>query len=205
MFSAGNVEEKKRIGRLVAKDEVVLDCFGGIGYFVFPLLVHAQVRRVMACDLNAWSLQGMQRGAVLNKIAFHSVTSPTATLAHVTAPLVMYHGDVRDALPLYRHQVDRVHLGLLPSSQVAYESAVLALKPTGGWMHIHGNVEEFQVETWTATTVQELSDYFHQHYDTLWTVTPHRSTCVKSFAPHVHHWVLDMECRPSSPVPVPPE
>ena len=35
---------------------------------------------------------------------------------------------------------DRVLLGLLPSSEGAWGLAVRCLKPTGGWLHVHGNV-----------------------------------------------------------------
>lgn len=39
MFSSGNLSEKRRIGALDCADEVVVDLFAGIGYFVLPFLV----------------------------------------------------------------------------------------------------------------------------------------------------------------------
>lgn len=39
MFSSGNRSEKLRIGQLNCRDEVVVDLFAGIGYFVLPFLV----------------------------------------------------------------------------------------------------------------------------------------------------------------------
>ena len=36
----------------------------------------------------------------------------------------------------------RVNLGLIPSSDISWKTAVKALKPTGGVLHIHTNVEE---------------------------------------------------------------
>jgi tRNA wybutosine-synthesizing protein 3 len=39
MFSWGNLSEKLRMGRLNCKDEVIVDLFAGIGYFVLPFLV----------------------------------------------------------------------------------------------------------------------------------------------------------------------
>lgn len=39
MFSWGNLSEKLRMGSLDCRDEIVVDLFAGIGYFVLPFLV----------------------------------------------------------------------------------------------------------------------------------------------------------------------
>ena len=39
MFSWGNLSEKRRMARLSCTDEVIVDLFAGIGYFVLPFLV----------------------------------------------------------------------------------------------------------------------------------------------------------------------
>lgn len=39
MFSWGNLSEKLRIACLDCRDEVIVDLFAGIGYFVLPFLV----------------------------------------------------------------------------------------------------------------------------------------------------------------------
>jgi tRNA wybutosine-synthesizing protein 3 len=43
MFSWGNLSEKLRMARLDCKDEVIVDLFAGIGYFVLPFLVRCVV------------------------------------------------------------------------------------------------------------------------------------------------------------------
>lgn len=45
MFSSGNRSEKLRMGQLDCRDEVVVDLFAGIGYFVLPFLV-----KYVLCD-----------------------------------------------------------------------------------------------------------------------------------------------------------
>ncbi|XP_010655400.1 tRNA wybutosine-synthesizing protein 2/3/4 isoform X2 [Vitis vinifera] len=45
MFSWGNLSEKLRMGCLNCRDEVIVDLFAGIGYFVLPFLV----RKVIMC------------------------------------------------------------------------------------------------------------------------------------------------------------
>lgn len=39
MFSSGNLSEKCRIAQLDCADEIIVDLFAGIGYFVLPFLV----------------------------------------------------------------------------------------------------------------------------------------------------------------------
>lgn len=39
MFSWGNLSEKLRMAHLNCQDEVIVDLFAGIGYFVLPFLV----------------------------------------------------------------------------------------------------------------------------------------------------------------------
>lgn len=39
MFSWGNLSEKRRIAQLDCRNEVIVDLFAGIGYFVLPFLV----------------------------------------------------------------------------------------------------------------------------------------------------------------------
>jgi tRNA G37 N-methylase Trm5 len=54
-----------------------------------------------------------------------------------------------DTIPLHYYTIlyfyapgtaDRVSLGLIPSSEAGWPLAVRALKPTGGWLHVHANV-----------------------------------------------------------------
>ena len=39
MFSAGNVNERRRMGEVAKQDEVVLDLYAGIGYYTLPIPV----------------------------------------------------------------------------------------------------------------------------------------------------------------------
>lgn len=56
---------------------------------------------------------------------------------------------------------DRVSLGLLPSSQGGWQTALAALKPEqGGWLHLHHNVTDTMEGEWcqeTLTSLQELT------------------------------------------------
>ncbi len=48
MFSAGNVNERRRMGEVVAEGEVVVDLYAGIGYYTLPALVHGGRRSMRA-------------------------------------------------------------------------------------------------------------------------------------------------------------
>lgn len=136
----------------------------------------------------------------------------------------VHPGDNRIACP--RNVADRVNLGLLPSAEMSYKTACLALKKTtGGFLHIHANVrtekfEESKVRTetfsnifvdeetfscvnsswrnWCFSTAKSLAEIFGQiHPDQSWSIRLIRLNFVKSFAPHVAHLVLDVKCLPA--------
>ncbi|MQL85848.1 hypothetical protein Taro_018369, partial [Colocasia esculenta] len=69
MFSSGNFSEKLRIARLDCKDEVIVDLFAGIGYFVLPFLVRARARFVYACEWNPHALEALRHNLKINLVA----------------------------------------------------------------------------------------------------------------------------------------
>ena len=134
----------------------------------------------------------------------------------------VHSGDNRIVCP--RNVADRVNLGLLPSAEMSYLTACLALKEaTGGFLHIHANVRTEKVETevrtetfsnifiveetfscensswsrWCFSTAEILAKIFLEIYpNQSWSIYLVRLNFVKSFAPHVAHLVLDLKCSP---------
>ena len=72
MFSRGNISERSRILSMSFEGEVVLDLFAGIGYWAFPLVKRGA--KVYCCEWNPASIEGLKRGAILNKISFTEQT-----------------------------------------------------------------------------------------------------------------------------------
>lgn len=65
-------------------------------------------------------------------------------------------------LPL-QEVADRVSLGLLPSSQGGWATALAALKAdTGGWLHLHHNVTDTEEAAWCEETLATLQQLAHQ-------------------------------------------
>ena len=180
MFSSGNVTERRRIGAMNMQGEVVVDAYAGVGYYTFPMLVHAGAAHVHACEINPASIAGLRAGAAANDLLDR---------------LTVHEGDNQVALLGLKGVADRCHLGLLPSSEPVWEACLLALKPGGGVLHVHMNVEEERIETWSAATIETFESLVAKH-GLGFSVQATHVERVKWFAPRVRHVVLDLRFRP---------
>jgi len=186
MFSRGNITEKMRFGgQLVQPGEVVLDLYAGIGYFTLPALVHGRAAHVYACEWNPHAVQALHYNLRDNGVQDRATV--VVGDCRVTA---VEHGLI--------HICDRVSLGLLPSSEGGWRTAVRALKPdSGGWLHVHGNVPVQEMETWSRWLCVRLNDVARaEHAVVSWVVVLTHVEKVKSFAPTVNHYVADVVLGP---------
>ncbi|CAN6457580.1 unnamed protein product [Victoria cruziana] len=111
MFSWGNLSEKLRMSKLDCRNEIVVDLFAGIGYFVLPFLVKAGAKLVYACEWNPHALEALQKNVAANSVLDRCI---------------ILDGDNRIMAP--QGVADRVCLGLLPTSEDSWPTAVRALK-----------------------------------------------------------------------------
>ena len=77
--------------------------------------------------------------------------------------MTVHEGDNRASLTNLRGIADRCHLGLLLSSELAWEPCLLALKSSGGVLHVHMSVEEENIDAWTTATVNTFETLVAQH------------------------------------------
>ncbi|KAM7417378.1 hypothetical protein PAMA_017167 [Pampus argenteus] len=206
MFSAGNITEKLRVAGFDCRGETVVDLFAGIGYFTLPYLVHARATHVHACEWNPDAVEALQKNLVANGVFDRCTIHP---------------GD-NQQLQLC-DVADRVNLGLIPSSEDSWPIACRLLKKTtGGILHIHQNVtsplsntaaipaisdatqrvsgKKADREVWQAwadDTANRITSLLKDITGASWMTNIQHIECVKSYAPHIHHVVLDLECRPS--------
>ncbi|XP_042349314.1 tRNA wybutosine-synthesizing protein 2 homolog isoform X2 [Plectropomus leopardus] len=206
MFSAGNITEKLRVAGFDCRGETVVDLYAGIGYFTLPYLVHAGASYVHACEWSPNAVEALQKNLVANGVSDRCT---------------VHHGDNRQ-LQLC-DIADRVNLGLIPSSEDGWPVACRLLKrKTGGILHIHQNVtsplpsasaipaindatsrasgkaadrEAWQV--WADDTANRIASLLKDITGARWITNVQHIEHVKSYAPHVHHVVLDLKCRPS--------
>ncbi|XP_020530122.1 tRNA wybutosine-synthesizing protein 2/3/4 isoform X2 [Amborella trichopoda] len=111
MFSSGNVSEKLRMAHLDCRNEVIVDLYAGIGYFVLPFLVKAGAKLVYACEWNPHALEALRHNVRAN---------------HVADRCIILEGDNQITAP--RGIANRVCLGLLPTSESGWPTAVRALR-----------------------------------------------------------------------------
>ncbi|XP_053554946.1 tRNA wybutosine-synthesizing protein 2 homolog [Bombina bombina] len=201
MFSAGNISEKQRVASLCCTGEVVVDLYAGIGYFTLPYLIHAKASFVHACEWNPDAVTALRENLKLNG---------------VSDQCQIHEGDNRQIK--LQDVADRVNLGLIPTSEPGYPVACRVLKNTGGILHIHHNVDCFHSrhkqldmerpeedsgiwrrkswEAWAESAEKYICTTLSQVHGNLWHTRILRLEQVKSYAPHVDHVVLDLECRP---------
>uniref|UniRef100_A0A3Q2PQ23 tRNA(Phe) (4-demethylwyosine(37)-C(7)) aminocarboxypropyltransferase n=1 Tax=Fundulus heteroclitus TaxID=8078 RepID=A0A3Q2PQ23_FUNHE len=184
MFSAGNITEKLRVAGFDCRGETVVDLYAGDGSTWCILVINRNVE-----------LQKTSLSSFLCIIFFLSSQVQLCNIA------------------------DRVNLGLIPSSEDAWPVACRLLKrTTGGVLHIHQNVTSPLQNTaasdgapqtvsaksadrevwqaWAEDAANRIASLLKDLTGAPWLMKIQRIEHVKSYAPHVHHVVLDLDCRP---------
>ena len=164
--------------RRSAGEEVIVDLFAGIGYFTLPILVHSRPRLVFACEWNPAAVEGLRAGLKANGVPPERCS--------------VLEGDNRVVAPV--GVADRVLLGLIPSSEGSWRTAVLCLKEEGGVMHVHGNVREGGEGEWMRYVEERMSGLAEEE-GRGWEVKVRHLEKVKWYAPRVRHVVADVMCE----------
>ncbi|XP_072190714.1 tRNA wybutosine-synthesizing protein 2 homolog isoform X2 [Excalfactoria chinensis] len=223
MFSPGNITEKLRVASMQCSGEVLVDLYAGIGYFTLPYLVHAAAAFAHACEWNPHALEALRRNLALNGVQdrcrIHAGDSrqlrdvadrvnlglipsseegwPVAcrVLKKSTGGILHIHHNVesRPAPPVLKdeqrlpeepssEQEDEGHQGSEEMESSGQKMLAARVRPEwwrwaeGAAVRIRGLLTELHSQPW------------HTHILHI--------EAVKSYAPHVHHIVLDLECRP---------
>lgn len=201
MFSRGNVKEKKRVldSFKSAQNGVVVDFYGGIGYFTFSYLKNGAT--VLAWELNPWSVEGMIRGAKSNNVLFR-VYRPGAILSGADFAALRADGvrlfvflednqcSVERIAKLGPLPVKHMNMGLLPTLEPVWPMAsnILRLfsseKETD--LHVHMNAHVAEIE---SVGKQIETRYAEMGLN----ATVEHTERVKTFAPDVWHVVYDVK------------
>ena len=128
--------ERIRIAQLVQLREVVINMFAGVGCYSIIIAKHSKAEKVYSIDINPVAFKYIEENAKLNK---------------VENSVIPVEGDAKMIVEeRFQDIADRV---LMPLPEKAYEYldyAVLALKPTGGFIHYydfeHATKDENPVE-----------------------------------------------------------
>jgi tRNA (guanine37-N1)-methyltransferase len=135
-FSPRLSYERMRIAKLVKPNEVIVNMFAGVGCYSIIIAKHSEAKKIFSIDINPIAVKYTRENIEINK---------------VRERVFPVKGDAKKIVEERLQNVaDRV---LMPLPEKAYEyldSAVLALKPTGGWISYydfeHAGKDENPVE-----------------------------------------------------------
>jgi len=176
MWSAGNVNERRRMREIAKKGERILDMFAGIGYYTLPSLLADPSVTVWSCEWNYAAIEALKWNLDEN---------------NVQSQCTVLEGDCMETVTSLNLKVDRIILGLLPDATSAIYAAVGAMSEKGGMIHLHGLAASGEYEHYSNNWISEIqaaSNGFEVHRAAM-----HR---VKSYAPRWDHVVLDVNLIP---------
>ncbi|NXU24294.1 TYW2 protein, partial [Thalassarche chlororhynchos] len=228
MFSPGNITEKLRVASLPCSGEVLVDLYAGIGYFTLPYLVHAAAAFAHACEWNGHAVEALRRNLVLNGVQdrcrIHHGDSrqlelwdvadrvnlgliPSSEEGWPVACRVLKKGT--GGILHIHHNVETLPAPALPQTPVlrAEQGSPEGAGSDGEAQH---PTEDGRKETlgarirpewqrWAEATAARIRGLLAELHGQPWRTSILHIEAVKSYAPHVHHLVLDLECRPALP------
>ncbi|NXD03908.1 TYW2 protein, partial [Certhia familiaris] len=227
MFSPGNITEKLRVASLPCSGEVLVDLYAGIGYFTLPFLVHAGAAFVHACEWNSHAVEALHRTLVLNGVRdrchIHSGDSRQLQLRDVadrvnlglipsseqgwpvacrvlkkdTGGVLHIHHNVET--PPGRPPQAAVLLAEQGSPEAASPGAEAQHPTEDGGEETLGARLRPEWQRWAEATATRIQGLLAELHGRPWRTSILHIEAVKSYAPHVHHLVLDLECRPVLP------
>jgi tRNA wybutosine-synthesizing protein 2 len=196
MFSRGNMREKTRVLSLPGiRASTVVDMYAGIGYFAFSYK-QAGAGLLVCFELNAWSVEGLRRGARMNGWSVRVVSEQdlegfdghVAGVDFLVCHMSNTHAVAVLARIRDREPIRHVNLGLLPRSRDSWRDAVALLgRAEGGWVHAHENVGVGEM----VDRKREIEGVF-QGYAGKTKVEVRHVERVKMYAPGVVHCVFDV-------------
>lgn len=226
MFSPGNITEKLRVASLPCSGEVLVDLYAGIGYFTLPFLVHAGAAFVHACEWNSHAVEALHRTLLLNGVRdrchIHAGDSRQLQLRDVADRVNLglipsseegwpvacrvLKKDTGGVLHIHHNVETRPAAApVLPAGRDSPEAAGCggeAQLCTGdGGKEMPGGARlRAQWHRWAEGTATRIQGLLAELHGRPWCTSILHVQAVKSYAPHVHHLVLDLQCRPLLPL-----
>ncbi|MDH5390299.1 MAG: class I SAM-dependent methyltransferase family protein [Candidatus Bathyarchaeota archaeon] len=177
-FSPRLSYERMRIARQVQPDEVILNMFAGVGCYSIIIAKHSKSGKIFSIDINPFAIQYMQENIKLNK---------------VEEKVVPVQEDAKKVIEERLQNVaDRVPMPLPEKAYEYLDYALLALKPTGGWIHYYdfehakkGENPIEKIESKVSEKLQRLGVNFEVMFGRI----------VRTTGPNWYQVVLDIEVK----------
>ncbi|NXF33350.1 TYW2 protein, partial [Nyctibius bracteatus] len=228
MFSSGNITEKLRVASLPCSGEVLVDLYAGIGYFTLPYLVHAAAAFAHACEWNGHAVEALRRNLALNGVQdrcrVHHGDSRQLELRDVADRVNLglipsseegwpvacrvLKKDTGGVLHIH-HNVETLPSATPPqtpaqgaergSPEGAGSDGEAQCPTEDGGKEMLGAKMRPEWQRWAEATAAQIRGLLAELHRRPWHTSILHVEAVKSYAPHVHHLVLDLECRPTLP------
>jgi tRNA (guanine37-N1)-methyltransferase len=177
-FSPRLSYERTRVAKLVQPGEVILNMFAGVGCYSISIAKHSKPLKVFSIDINPVAIHFLTENSRLNRVA---------------DVVVQIQGDAKDVINTRLLNVaDRVIMPLPERAYQYLDSALSALKPTGGWLHYyafeHAKKNEDptkKVEAKVSKKLHRLSASFQVKFGRI----------VRPIGPRWYQVVLDIQVR----------
>jgi len=175
-FSPRLSYERMRIARLVQPEEVVVNMFAGVGSYSIVIAKHSRPEKIYSIDINPIAIQFLKENVRLNRVERQVV------------PIL---GDAKEKIERrLRNIADRV---IMPLPEKAFEyldSAVLALRPKGGFIHYYDFEHFAKGESFLEKTGRKVSEKLRRlgvNFEIL------SSRIVRTTGPNWHQVALDIK------------
>ncbi|NXP12924.1 TYW2 protein, partial [Thinocorus orbignyianus] len=223
MFSPGNITEKLRVASLPCSGEVLVDLYAGIGYFTLPYLVHAAAAFAHACEWNSHAVEALRRNLALNGVqdrcCVHHGDSRQLELRDVADRVNLgLIPSSEEGWPVACRVLKKATGGVLhihhnvetPPALAPTQTPVLQAEagspegpssdgPADSGKEMLGARMRPAWQRWAEATAARIRGLLVELHGQPWSTSILHIEVVKSYAPHVHHLVLDLECRPMLP------
>ncbi|XP_007520848.2 tRNA wybutosine-synthesizing protein 2 homolog [Erinaceus europaeus] len=226
MFSFGNITEKLRVASLPCAGEVLVDLYAGIGYFTLPFLVHAGASFVHACEWNPHAVTALKKTLEINGVAdrcqIHFGDNRKLKLRNVADRVNLgLIPSSKEGWPIACQVLRQDVGGILHIHHNVESFPGKNLQPTGiskmekeHWpeeiitSHLKSGtsrdsqrkkqsaVPKLEWQKWAESAETCIAAILQQVHGKTWETKVLHIQPVKSYAPHVDHIVLDLECRP---------
>nr|XP_012804862.1 tRNA wybutosine-synthesizing protein 2 homolog [Jaculus jaculus] len=221
MFSFGNITEKLRVASLSCAGEVLVDLYAGIGYFTLPFLVHAGAAFVHACEWNPEAVAALRTNLEINGVAdrcqIHFGDNRQLKLSNIAhrvnlglipsseegwpVACQVLQQDVGGILHIHQNveSFSRKKLQASESSNLEREHWCNDGEngtTRDGEGKVPSSATKLEWHRWAESAGARIASLLHQLHGKQWKTQILHIHAVKSYAPHVDHIVLDLECRP---------